>query len=83
MGQYEGYSLGDSISDSSKKLLQRGRGEGHYICDFGGRGEHAIKHIFLQKVSAGHVDLLVITMKDFSTFLEVGKYKNWDHKMGS
>ena len=26
---------GDSISDSSEKLLQRGSGEAQYICDFG------------------------------------------------
>ena len=45
-GQNEDYSLGDSISDSSEKLLQSGRGEGQYTCDFGERGVHAIKHIF-------------------------------------
>ena len=28
-------SPGDSISDNSKKPLQRGRGGGQYICDFG------------------------------------------------
>ena len=59
MGQYEGYSLGDSISDSSKKLLQRGRGEGQYLCDFGKREIHAVKHIFLQTVSASLVKVTV------------------------
>ena len=44
--QNEGYIPGDSISDSSEKLLQRGRGEGQYLCDFGEGGVHAIQHIF-------------------------------------
>ena len=35
LGQNEDYSPGGNISDSSEKLLQRGRGEGQYICDFG------------------------------------------------
>ena len=38
-------SLRDSLSDSSQKLLQRGRGEGQYICDFGEGGVYAVKHI--------------------------------------
>ena len=29
----------------TEKLLQRDKGEGQYICDFGGGGVHAIKHI--------------------------------------
>ena len=33
-GQNEDCSSEDSISDSSDKLLQRGSGEGQYICDF-------------------------------------------------
>ena len=56
LGQSQDYSPGDIISDSSEKLLQRGRREGQYICDFGEEGVHAIKHIFfLQKVSASLV----------------------------
>ena len=35
-----------SHSDSSERLLQRGRGEGQYMCDFGEERVHAIKHIF-------------------------------------
>ena len=46
LGQNEDGSPGDSIPDSSEKLLQRGRGEGQYIRDFGEEGIHAIKHIF-------------------------------------
>ena len=33
--QNENCSLGGSISDTSEKLLQRGKGESQYICDFG------------------------------------------------
>ena len=50
-GQNEDFSPGDSISDSSEKLLQRDSGEGQYVCDFGEGGVHALKNIFfLQKV---------------------------------
>ena len=38
--------MGDSISDNSEKLLQRGRKEGQYICYFGEGGVDVIKHIF-------------------------------------
>ena len=55
--QNEDYSLGDSISDCSEKLLQRGREEGKYICDFSEERIHKIKHsssssFFFLKVSA-------------------------------
>ena len=61
-GQNEDYSPGDSISDSSEKLLQTGNGEGQFIYNFGGAGIHAIKHIYfayffstgLVKVAASH-----------------------------
>ena len=44
--------MGDRISDSSEKLLQRGRGEGQYICH-SGEGEYMqLSTYFLQKVSA-------------------------------
>ena len=38
LGQDEDYTLGDSALDSAEKLLQRGRGEGECICDFGKEG---------------------------------------------
>ena len=44
--QNKDYSLGDSILDTSEKLLQRGRREGQYIYDFGEEGVHAIKYLF-------------------------------------
>ena len=53
MGQNEDYSPGDSLSDSSKELLQRGGGEvsTHVILVKGGR---AAKHTFWHKVAASH-----------------------------
>ena len=51
MGQNEDYGPGNSISDSSEKLLWRGSGEGRYICDFG-EGD---QHTFLQKAVASLV----------------------------
>ena len=42
----EDSSLGDSVSDNSEKLLQRGRGKVQCIADFGGGGVIAIRHIF-------------------------------------
>ena len=56
-GKNEDYGLGDSTSESSEKLLQRGREEGKYICDFSEERIHKIKHsssssFFFLKVSA-------------------------------
>ena len=45
MWQNEDYSSGDSISDSSEKLLQRGGRGGQNIYDFREGGDHAIKHM--------------------------------------
>ena len=45
LGQYEDYSPGDKISDSSEKLVQRGSREGQHICDFGKEEVHAIKYM--------------------------------------
>ena len=56
--QYEDCSLGDSTSDSSEKLLQRGRGEGQHAHDFGEGVVHAIKHLPLPKYSASHQELM-------------------------
>ena len=44
--QNEDYSLGDSISDCSEKLLQRVREEGKYVCDFSEERVHKIKYSF-------------------------------------
>ena len=88
MGQNEDYSLGDSISDSSEKLLQRGREEGQYTYNFSKGRVHAIKHIFLQKISAttSHMKITAshkehtLTMK---AFLDMERCENWAHKIVS
>ena len=69
--QKEDYKSGDSISISSEKLPQRGRGGGQYVCDLSGGTVYAIKkhiyvcvhthththtHIYLQTVSASHME---------------------------
>ena len=82
MGQNEDYSLGDSTSDSSEKLLQRGREKDQYIRDFGEGGIHEAKHIFSQKVSTSLMKFLLV-MKDFSTFIDMRRYKNWALKISS
>ena len=43
LGQNKDYSQGDSTSLSSEKLLQRGKGKGQCIYDFG-KGGHGIGH---------------------------------------
>ena len=59
-GQNEDCSPGDSISDSSEKLLQRGGGggESQYICDFGGGEYMQSSTDFLQKVSASLLEVI-------------------------
>ena len=52
MGPNEDYSLGDSPSDSSEKLLWRGGGH-QYIYDFTEGGLFVIRHTFWQ-VTASH-----------------------------
>ena len=46
LGQNEDCSLGDSASDNAEKLLQRGKGEGQYVCGFGEGRIYAIKYLF-------------------------------------
>ena len=51
MGQNEDDSPGDSISDGSEELLQRGKVEGQYVCDFGEGEVHTIRNIpFFRKL---------------------------------
>ena len=52
VGQNEDYSPEDSISESSEKLLHRGRGGRSVHMWFCWGGVHAIKHLFSKKVSA-------------------------------
>ena len=50
LGQNEDYSLGDSISDSSEKLLQRGDRKVNIYAVLV-KGVHAVKPIFLEKAA--------------------------------
>ena len=61
LGHKEDCSLEDSTSDSSEKLLQRGREKDQYICDFGEGGIRALRHIFSQKVSTSLMKLRLVT----------------------
>ena len=52
LGQCENCSPGNSTSDSSEKLFQRGRGEGQNVCD-SGKGQASTcspAHIFCRKL---------------------------------
>ena len=64
MGQNELCSLGNSTSESSEKLLQRGKGEGQRVRDFSKGGIHAVMHIFFGRkfleVSTGLMKLLLV-----------------------
>ena len=60
MGQNEDYSLGNSTSDSSERLLQRGRGKVS-INVILVKGEYVQSSTFFpQKVSASLVKLLLV-----------------------
>ena len=56
--------------------------EGQYIHDFGEGGNTCSQaHVFPEVFcwSGGTVS----TMKDFSAFLDMRRYKSWPHKIGS
>ena len=57
LGQNEACGPGDSTSDSSEKLFQRGS-ERVNIWDFGERGVHAIKHLSYERFSASCKELM-------------------------
>ena len=69
LGQNEDCRLGDSTSDSSENLLQRGSGR---ICDLGEEGVHAMKHLSYKRSSASHQGADII-VKAFSAFLDMRK----------
>ena len=48
LGQNEDYSPGDSISDSSEKLLQRGGGKVRVLYDFSEGGTCSQAHILAE-----------------------------------
>ena len=88
-GQNEDCSLGDCTSESSEKLLQRDRWRKVSIYMILVKGEiHAVKHMFFQKVPASLMKLLLVTRNSghhegFSAFVDMRRYKNWAHKIGS
>ena len=53
MEQNEDNSLGDSFSDSSEKLPQRGSEEGQHICDFA-EGGYVKTSTHFEKFVANH-----------------------------
>ena len=78
-GQNEDYSLGDSTSDTTEKLLQRDRGKGQYIWDLGEGKVHAVKHIlhiFLQMAFASHEEQLspwrILVVSRYGEIQELG-----------
>ena len=61
LGQNEDYSLEDSISDSSEKLLQRGSGGRRSIYMILVKGEfNSVKHLFYKKFSANYEELMFL-----------------------
>ena len=82
LGQNEDCSLGDSISDSSEKLLQRGGGEDSiYVSLVKGEYKQSSTYFFAKGFcwSKG----AVFTIKDFSAFLDIRRYKNWAYNIAS
>ena len=79
LGQDEDYTVGDSTLE---KLLQRGRGEGKYICDFGKEGSTCNQACIFPEGFCWSQGTVII-MKDFSAFLDMQRYKNWAHKINS
>ena len=74
---------GIALRNCSKEVV----GEGQSMCDFWGKGSMC-NHIFFQKVSSSLMKPLLVTrnsclLKDFSAFLDMGRDKNWAHKIGS
>ena len=59
MRQNEDYSLGDNISDSSEKLLQRGWGEISSTYDFI-EGRYMQSNTHFERFAASHEELMVL-----------------------
>ena len=82
MGQNEDDSPGDSSSDTSEKLLQRGRGKvSIYVILVSTCIQARIfcRRFLLVTRSSHHHE----RFKDFSAFLDMKRYKNLAHKIGS
>ena len=83
-GRNKDYSLEDSISDSSEKLLQRGRrwvGKVNiYVILMKGKYVQSSMYYFFAEdfcLSWG----ADVTRRDFSAFLDMRRCKNWAHKV--
>ena len=82
LGQNENCRPEGSSSHSSERLLQRGSG-GRPIYKVWVKQEfNTIKHSFYKRFSVSHKDLMS-SMKRFSAFLDMRRYKDWDHKISS
>ena len=89
LGQSEDCSQGESTSDSSEKLLQTS------VCVCGGgvvvriymilvKGEFMQSSIYLYKrFAASHEELMSPQRDLVIAFLDMGRWKDWAHKMGS
>ena len=88
LGKNEDCSPDGSTSDSSKRLLQRGRRKDSIYVILVKEGTCNRARIFCRKfllVSWSFCEALetVITRKDVSAFLDMKGYKNWAHKISS
>ena len=82
LGQNEHCIPGDSTSDSSERLLQRGSGA-RSVYKILVRGEfNAVKCLFYKGISASHHSADVV-MKGFNAFLGMKRCKDWDHEISS
>ena len=89
LGQSEDCSQGESTSDSSEKLLQTSvwvcvGGVGVRIYMILVKGEFMQSSIYLYKrFAASHEELMSPQRDLVIAFLDMGRWKDWAHKMGS
>ena len=79
-GQNRNCSLGDSTSDGSERLLQRHRGESKIYKILVKGDFNAIKCLLYKRLSA--TQRADVTMKGFSAFLDMRRFKDWHHEIG-
>ena len=84
LGQNEDYSLGDSISDSSKKQLQRGRQKINITYDSSEVGTCSQVHILTEAhCSLQGIDVTVNDFSAFSRYEEMQKLGSWNLKISN
>ena len=81
-GQDEDCSLGDSTSDDSERLLQRGSGGRSIYKVFEKEEFKAVKCLLYKRFSASHKELMS-PRRDFVDFLDMRRCKDWDHEISS